>query len=171
MSLIFYILAGFLIATALAVVFVRDAVYSALWLVGNLFGVACVFAMLGAHFLAVSQIIVYAGAIMVLVLFVIMLLNEKVERQKRDEYLLAAAAIGGVGLFLTPILALSSFFRMDLRFLELVPVGTVKSIGQLLFTRYLFPFEAASVLLLAAIVLAVMLARRRKKERVKEQNI
>ena len=160
MFVIFMIMSIVATASALAVVCFRNPIYSALALILNLICVAGFFAMLDAHFLAVVQIVVYAGAIMVLVLFLLMLLNIKVEVVKPFGriYWLLATLIGLSFLYIS-VPAMNSFFA---RFKEPNEelVGSVRAMGEVLYTRYIFPFEAASVLILAAIVGAVMLAKR-----------
>lgn len=155
-------MAALIVASGLWVVLARNPIHSALGLVLNLLTVAGIFAQLGAHFLAAAQIIVYAGAIMVLVLFVLMLLNLKVENpKKQSSVLIGLAALSGLGAawMLVPMLQHSfAGAYVDAG----VPVeGTVKAVGLVLFSRYIFPFEIASVLIMAAIVGAVMLAKRR----------
>lgn len=164
MTVLFVLIAGLVVASAIAVVALRNPIHSALALVLNLLGVAALYAMLDAHFLSAVQIIVYAGAIMVLVLFVIMLLNIKVEAAKGKGLVLTIAA-ALTGLAFLALLA-PMFYGAVQGFTEHAkPVeGTVEGIGELLFTRYLFPFEAASVLIMVAIVGAVMMGKRRYQE-------
>lgn len=164
MTILFALLAGLVVAAAIGVAFMRNPVHSALCLVANLLGVAGIFAMLDAHFLAVVQVIVYAGAIVVLVLFVLMLLNLKVEAApKREMILYSAAVLLGCAF----IAVLAPVFQASLELFEPTspftspPVeGTVEAIGRLLYTRYVFTFEAASILIMVAIAGAVMMARR-----------
>lgn len=163
MTFVFVLFCAFLIATALGVVLARNPINSALCLILNLVGVAVVFASLEAHFLAVVQIIVYAGAIMVLVVFVLMLLNSKQEEQRLPGlFLLVLSSAGGaVFLGVFGVLAVEHFSTA----LRIQPeyTGTVKAIGELLYTDYVFPFEAASILILAAVVGAAMVAKETKK--------
>lgn len=163
MTVAFFVMAAIVVASALGVVASRNPIHSALCLVVNLLTVAGLFALLEAHFLATVQIIVYAGAIVVLVLFVLMLLNLKVENTKSLGLptLITATLTGAAFLFLAVPL-LNQAFKVFPEPSEST-VGTVSNIGKLLYTRYLFPFEAASILILAAIVGAVMLARRKPR--------
>lgn len=169
MTFAFLVLMLLSVGTAIGVVAMRNPIHSALCLIGNLLTVAGIFAALDAHFLAVVQIIVYAGAIMVLVLFVLMLLNIKVENSPRGgtAYVAASVLIGAAfALFLVPAIGdLLEDARIPLSTsVSATPdFGTVKQIGRELFTKYLFPFEAASVLIMAAIVGAVMLAKRTRQ--------
>ena len=166
----FLIIAAIITVGGVGVVTCRNPVYSALWLIVNLLGVACMFALLDAHFLAVAQIIVYAGAIMVLFLFVVMLLNLKRELPMGGGNNLLRFFSWVLGLGFAAVLA-----RIFLRVFENTPQapqgaaaalsaqaeGTTKAIGKVLYTDYLFTFEAASLLIIVAILGAVMLAKRR----------
>ena len=161
MMLIFTIMALIVVASAIGVVAFRNPIHSALSLVTNLLTIAGLFAQLDAHFLAAVQIIVYAGAIMVLVLFVLMLLNVKTEEPKGWALVFTSLVVVAGCIFAALIIpTLNTAF-------EVFPdpkgdvVGSAVNIGRVLYTEYLFPFEAASVLIMAAIVGAVMLARRR----------
>jgi len=164
--LFFFLMCFALTASAIGVVASKNAIYSALFLTFNLLLVAGIYAMLGAHFLAVAQIIVYAGAIMVLVIFVIMLLNLKEESGGRSPgaytYWFCAAATGFAFLLvITPLLHEGfSFFVYPAEGIE----GNVEAFGKLLFVKYLFAFEFSAILLTAAVVGAVMLAKRRREK-------
>ena len=160
MTIAFFIMALIAVVSALAVVMLHNPIYSALALVTNLLTVAGLFALLDAHFLSVVQIIVYAGAIVVLVLFVLMLLNIKLETARnRSGAFVAVAVLTGV-IFLAAVLPLAqqafTVFADPNTALE----GTVENMGISLYSKYVFPFEAASVLIMVAIVGAVMLAKR-----------
>jgi NADH-quinone oxidoreductase subunit J len=159
LALLFIIFAGMAIGCALAVVAQRNPLYSAISLIGVFISLACLYVTLAAPFIAAVQVIVYAGAIMVLVVFVIMLLNVEQEEPRRNRLkflvptavVLAAVLIAEVAFMLfsianpTPVVS---------------DVGLTGSIGAQLFTRYLLPFEITSILLLMAIVGAMALARR-----------
>jgi len=163
MTVLFFLISGIVLISGVAVVALRNLIHSALSLVVNLVSVAALFAMLDAHFLAVVQIIVYAGAIMVLFLFVIMLLNLKVEAAKRYGTVMLVSA-GVTGAFFIGLLAV--LFRQGFSSVSegtTKVVGGVAEIGQVLYTRYVFAFEAASLLIIAAIVGAVMMAKRRRE--------
>jgi NADH-quinone oxidoreductase subunit J len=166
-TFVFLIAGAICLAGALGVVLSRNPVHSALSLVATLFGVAVLFVAQEAHFLAAVQVIVYAGAIVVLFLFVIMLLGVDRSENLSVEPLVGqrvAAVVVGVMVFALPVLALASAEwqatgeRSNLGSLDARP--DVESIGEIVFTRYLLAFELTSVLLVIAIVGAVMLARR-----------
>jgi NADH-quinone oxidoreductase subunit J len=161
--LLFILFAGMAIGCALAVVAQRNPLYSAISLIGVFISLACLYVMLAAPFIAAVQVIVYAGAIMVLVVFVIMLLNveEEEHRRPRLKFLVPVAiALSAV------LIAEVAFILVSVQESHITPasseasVGLTQSIGSALFTRYLLPFEITSILLLMAIVGAMTLARR-----------
>ena len=162
-SFLFILFAGTAIGCAIAMVAQRNPLYSAISLIGVLVSLACLYVMLAAPFIAAVQVIVYAGAIMVLVVFVIMLLNVEDEepRQKRLAFLvptaigLAAILIAETAFILYSVQA-SPYTPRD----NISNVGLTASVGTGLFTEYLLPFEVTSILLLMAIVGAMSLARR-----------
>jgi NADH-quinone oxidoreductase subunit J len=163
---LFIILALVALLSALNIVFQRNPLYSALSLIGTMLSLSALYLTVRAQFIAAIQIVVYAGAIMVLFVFVIMLLNApkeqpQIEKQKGLRYL----AIPFAGLLIAETFYV--LWRIQPRTLPAVPtgnaeqaVGTTWSIGTKLFTDYLLPFEVTSVLILMAIVGAMVLARR-----------
>lgn len=163
MTFAFLIMSLILIGSAVGVIAAKSPINSALNLVLNFMVIACMYAMLDAHFLAAVQIVVYAGAIMVLVLFVLMLLNVKAEEPRRGGLFFIGIAAGAGVVFLR-ILSTTIADSADMIPSAAGAPGTAAAIGEALFSRYVFPFEAASVLIMAAIVGAVMLAKRRYKE-------
>ena len=146
----------------------RNAVHAALLLVTNFFALAVLYVLLDAHFLAAVQIIVYAGAIMVLFLFVIMLLgvDRKESLTESIPGLRPLALVLGVGL--AGLMAFVFWTTMRGRaFVGLRDAnrsGNTQALGRVLFTKYLFPFEVASVLLIIAAIGAMVLGRRRDEE-------
>ena len=159
---VFAVLAVLAVGSALGLVLKKNAIHGALFLVVNLGTVAALYLTLRAEFLAAAQVIVYAGAIMVLFVFAIMVLipgKEETGPDPRRAYRLLAIPVGA-GLLVE--LALIAGFRGG-RAAAPAPAtpGGVEAIGRLLFTDYLFPFELTSVLLLAAMVGVLVLARRR----------
>lgn len=162
---VFFFLSFVAILSALLVVFSRNPVYSVLYLIITFFAIAGHYVLLNAQFLAVVHVIVYAGAIMVLFLYVIMLLNLNEESEPHKSNLLKIAAAICAGLLLIVLVG-------SLKGAELVnyqqaannpELGTVKNLGMVLFTDFLLPFEITSVLLLAAMVGAVMIGKADKR--------
>ena len=163
-SLIFFYFAGVILLTAIFVVAFRNPIYSALSLLVMFFHVAGLYVTLHAEFLAAIQIIVYAGAILVLYLFVVMLLN--VKREERLHRQSSIAMFLGVTLLTEAILLIvqseGPVFPAAAASIEVgdAVTGNTKSIGQVLFSTYLFPFEVASLILLVAMVGAVILSKK-----------
>ncbi|OLC07357.1 MAG: hypothetical protein AUH34_01480 [Gemmatimonadetes bacterium 13_1_40CM_70_12] len=166
---LFWAFAGLALASALACITRRSPVASALWLVVTLFALAALFVLLDAQFIAVLQLLVYAGAIMVLFLFVIMLLNlgrPGPMDVKGPVGVGTAFLLGGLLLFQLWILrqaALPASIQLPPGSMARLQQeqGFVAAIAQPLFDTYLIPFEITSLLLLAALVGAVVLAKRR----------
>ncbi len=164
--LLFWFLAAVAVSTAVLMVLQRNPVMSALCLIGNFFSLAGLYLLLQAQFLAVLQIIVYTGAIMVLVVFVIMLLNLGDERglvERRTIWTSVGAALAA-GLLLELVVIIV------VRGAPVLPramppasasMGTVGGLGAALFGKFVLPFEITSLLLLVAIVGAVILAKKR----------
>jgi NADH-quinone oxidoreductase subunit J len=162
-QLIFYTLAAFTLLSSLFVVFSKNPIYSVLWLIVCFFTIAGHFVMLNAQFLAVVHIIVYSGAIMVLFLFTVMLLNLNKETEPHKPTLLKfGAVIAGGALFLIVIAAMRSGMPAPYVAPQMSEVGYVKNIGMKLYKDYTLPFEVASILFLSAMIGSVVLA---KKER------
>ena len=149
------------LAGGFGVVFSRNAVHSALFLLLNFASMAMIYLTLGAQFLAMAQILVYAGAIVVLFIFTVMLIgNEPVsDATARARPLLHAAA-----LILAIIFLAGSSYVLAITHQQapvgLAEQGSIQSVGHLMYTQYLLPIEMASVLLLAAMIGAIVLARR-----------
>lgn len=162
--LIFALLAGLAIGSAVSMVAQPNPLYGAISLVGVFIALSGLYILLAAPFIAAVQMIVYAGAIMVLVVFVIMLLNVEVEERKSIRMRLLIPAALGLGAILLMEVAFiirsvnQAYNPNDATLLN--NVGLTQSIGIGLFTEYLLPFEITSVLLLMAIVGAITLARR-----------
>jgi NADH-quinone oxidoreductase subunit J len=157
----FFAIAAIAVASALGLILRPNAIHGALFLVVNLGSVAALYLMLGAEFLAAAQVIVYAGAIMVLFVFAIMVLIPGKEESGPDTHRgarLLAAPVGGLLLLLLIFVVVG---RWSVPRGPEGPSGSAGAVGRLLFTSYLFPFELTSVLLLAAMVGVLLLARRR----------
>jgi NADH-quinone oxidoreductase subunit J len=162
-QLLFYILSSLTIVSALVVVFSKHPMYSVLSLIVCFFTIAGHYILLNAQFLAITHIIVYAGAIMVLFLFVVMLLNlnSESEPHKSNKIKLTATISAGI-LFLTIIAAMKSTTLQEFTFPPASSNGTVQYVGQRLFTDYLLPFEISSILFLSAMIGAVVLTKKDK---------
>ena len=161
-SVLFFLFAGFAIACAISMVYHKNPLYSAISLVGVFLALSCIYVMLAAPFIAAVQVLIYAGAIMVLVVFVIMLLNlEEDPPLNRLRYLFAIG--GGLGLILL-VQTFFIFYAVMKAPQQAVnageTVGKTMSIGQGMYTEYLLPVEIVGVLLLMAIIGGVVLARR-----------
>lgn len=147
----------------------RNPIHAALWLIVAFFSIAILYLTLNAQFIAVAQVIVYAGAIMMLIIFVIMLIQLETDESGGKGRISGAKIIGSfitVILFLEIAAAFLSFqggpVKVGPPAAGVEPLGTVASVGTFLYGKYLFPFEIASILLLIGIVGAVVLAKRRK---------
>ena len=161
--IMFYLLAAGGVISALLVVTRRNPIISAIYLIVNFFCLAGIYLTLHAQFIAVAQILVYGGAIMVLFVFVIMLLNLGDERQLRDGFSWKKVIAGGLGFGVLMELIYIFMIQTGSQSIEMTratEIGTVEAIGRMLFTRFLFPFEVTSLLLTAAIVGAVVLAKK-----------
>ena len=161
--LLFLVLAAVAITTALGMLLSKNAVYSALFLVLNLVTVAVFYLLLSAPFIAMAQITVYAGAIMVLFLFVIMLVSiersVKEEQFNRQWHVGALAALVMGGLFVLVFWKGRAVFPRTMT--QFVENTNTQDVGLLLYRNYMLPFEIASLLLLVAIVGAVVMAKKR----------
>jgi NADH-quinone oxidoreductase subunit J len=159
----FALVAVVAIGSALGLVLRRNAIHGALFLVVNLASVAVLYLTLRAEFLALAQVVVYAGAIMVLFVFAIMVLipgKEETGPDPRRWVRLAALPVSGLlALGLLAVVAVAGLRSAPP--LAAGAEGTAEALGRVLFTDYLFPFELTSVLLLAAMVGVLLLARRR----------
>jgi NADH-quinone oxidoreductase subunit J len=158
---IFLTLAVITIITALLMVFSKNPVHSVLYLILTFFAIAGQYILLNAQFLAVVHIIVYAGAIMVLFLFVLMLLNlnQDTEPQKSAAWKLSAAMATGL-LLVTMVGALKGSIALPVPAAANSEIGLVKNLGHALFTDFVVPFEISGILFLAAMVGAVLVGKR-----------
>jgi NADH-quinone oxidoreductase subunit J len=166
-EIVFFLLVSFVaVVSAIMMITRPKPVMSVLYLIVNFFCLALLYLTLHAQFIAIIQILVYAGAIMVLFLFVIMLLNLGDEKQfyEQRKNFLVIVGIGLAAIALMEIIAGIAFgpkaFPATASSLQ---IGTVESIGKVLFRDYLFPFEITSMLLLAAMVGVIVLAKKKLK--------
>jgi NADH-quinone oxidoreductase subunit J len=169
LDLIFFLILSLIaITTALGMLLSRNAIYSALFLVLNFVTVAVFYLLLGAPFIAMAQITVYAGAIMVLFLFVIMLLGAEslpkeqvLPWQKPLASVLALAlAVEATFIFLTRARPIGDVAQPDA---SINTATNLRALGEALFTQYLLPFEVTSILLLVAMLGAIVLVRKEKR--------
>lgn len=161
MELILFFLFGLVAAFgSIMVVTRRNPISSAMYLILTLFAVAALFVLRQSHFIAVIQVIIYAGAVVVLFVFVIMLLNVAESQLPLEK----PTIIRGLGVVAAGLLMLEGAIagsKNGLQPVAAVDVGSVEAVGEALFTKFLLPFELTSVLLLAAIVGAIVLARKK----------
>ena len=165
-AIAFYTLAAFILGFAILVVTTKDTVHSVLFLVLDFLFVAALYVMLGAQFLAVIQVLVYAGGIVVLYLFVVMLVNLKrppeahqdPHRRSKLGLALAAAVLVELAVIVASGYARAAPPTAPAAVLPLT--GNTEQVGWLLYTSYLIPFEIASMLLLVAMIGAIVLAKR-----------
>ena len=157
---VFWVLAILTVGSAAVVVLSRQLIYSAFALLFTFFGVAGLYVLLGADFLAAAQLLVYVGGILVLLLFGVMLTHKIYDLDLRTETTqLAPGVIVAVGLF---VILASTAVRTQWMGASRPPAPTTAEIGRLFLGQYLLPFEAASVLLLVALIGAAMIVRRRR---------
>jgi len=163
--ILFIILALVAVVSALGMLFARNAVIAALFLILNFLTVAVLYLMLEAPFIAVAQVTVYAGAIMVLFLFVIMMLGaEQTGRTPERWWIQPISLVLGGAFLIELIVVMLNLFKTPSTTSDLtVGFGDPVAVGEILFTRYVLPFEATSILLLIAMIGAIVLTRAEKK--------
>ena len=164
-QVVFFSLAAVAAFSSVMMIFQRNPVNSALYLILNFFCLGGLYLTLNAQFIAMVQVLVYAGAIMVLFLFVIMLLNLGDDKGLREH--LGVRTYVGIGFSIALVAELLYIFGFgsknsaSLQSPAAAEMGTVEFVGKVLFTKFLFPFEVTSLLLLAAIVGVVILAKKK----------
>jgi len=163
LEILFYALSAFAIISAIMVLISKNPIHSVLWLILVFFAISGHYILLNAQFLAIVNIIVYAGAIMVLFLFVIMLMNVKKDKEPQKQLLVKLVGVIAGGSFLTLLIALvkqnTSFNGREVLMKE-GSIGLIHPLGQALFTDYVVPFEISSVLFLSAMVGAVIIGKK-----------
>lgn len=160
-TLLFILLSLMAVAGAVMMLVSKNPVHSILWLIIVFFAISGHYVLLNAQFLAIVNIIVYAGAIMVLFLFVVMLMNLNADTEPVKNYRLQLIGIISGGSFL--LILLSALVKIDTENLVQLKVGEaglINNLGRTLFTNYVLPFEISSVLFLSAIVGAVILGKK-----------
>ncbi len=162
-TIIFYLIAAITVVSAAVVVFSSNIVYSAFSLVGTFGGVAGIYVLLGADFVAAVQILIYVGGIVVIILFAIMLTHRIADVQVTNRSVGKIPALIVTGLVITLLVSTileSSWTKAD----QVAHDPTTAQIGELFLTDYLLPFELASIVLLVALIGAVTLSRKEIKE-------
>jgi NADH-quinone oxidoreductase subunit J len=153
------------IASAIIMITRRNPIKSVLFLILNFFSVSVLYLLLKAQFIAIIQVVVYAGAIMVLFLFVIMLLNLQDETKLAENITYKKLTAVLLSILLFTVLGITTYFSFFNKFKVMSPdaeqLGTIETIGKDLYTTFSFPFELVSFILLAAIVGAIVLAKKK----------
>ena len=165
-SAIFYIFAALLVFAALRVVSTRNPVHAALWLVLAFFTASGLWLLLGAEFLAIALVLVYVGAVMVLFLFVVMMLDVNFDALRKDfrSYLPVAVTVGLLVLFeMTLLLVNATRGSAAAPAPAAATESNTRALGRLIYVDYVYPFEIAAVVLLVAIVAAIALTHRRRR--------
>jgi NADH-quinone oxidoreductase subunit J len=164
---LFYAFSAIMILAALRVITCRNPVHSALFLVLTFFSAAAIWMLLQAEFLAIVLVLVYVGAVMVLFLFVVMMLDINLEKLREGFWksLWVAIPIGLLIVFELSTVMMRGFWTID----NVAPntsanIGNTRVLGQVLYTQYTFPFEVAGIILLVAIIAAVALTLRKRKD-------
>jgi len=163
LEIIFFALSAFAIICAIMVLVSKNPIHSVLWLILVFFAISGHYILLNAQFLAIVNIIVYAGAIMVLFLFVIMLMNVKKDKEPQKQLLVKLIGVIAGGSFLTLLIALvkqNTSFQGRNVLLKEGSIGLIHPLGKALFTDFVVPFEISSVLFLSAMVGAVIIGKK-----------
>ncbi len=162
-QILFWLLSVLAVCSAVMVVASKSPVHSILFLIITFFAISGHYILLNAQFLAIVNIIVYAGAIMVLFLFVVMLMNLNADSEppQKNKYILFGGTIAGASLLLVLVAAL----KQTVTTVQMVEtntgnVGLIENLGKILFTDYVFPFEISSVLFLSAMIGAVVISKK-----------
>jgi len=161
LQLLFWLLTIMAIGCALGVVLSRNPVTSVIFLILTFFAISGHYLLLNAQFLAIVNIIVYAGAIMVLFLFVIMLMNLNADTEPQKSWLVQlAGVISGGTLFLVLIAAIRNAHLLGVINKESSDIGLIKNLGTVLFKQFVLPFEISSVLFLSAMIGAIVIGKK-----------
>ena len=166
-TLVFYVFAAVMLLAALRVITARNPVHAAMFLVLAFFTAAAIWLLLRAEFLAMALILVYVGAVMVLFLFVVMMLDINIERMREGFWknLPLAVVVGGIMMAEMAAVLAGRYFGVAPRpVARAADYSNTKELGRLLYTDYAYAFEVAAVILLVAIVAAIALTLRRRKD-------
>lgn len=160
-TILFILLSAMAVGSAIMMLMSKSPVKSILWLIVVFFAISGHYILLNAQFLAIVNIIVYAGAIMVLFLFVVMLMNLNAESEPAKNYRLhIIGVISGGSLLMILLMALLNNDRDQLLQMKVGDQGLITNLGKILFTNYVLPFEIASVLFLSAMIGAVIIGKK-----------
>lgn len=161
----FYVFAAILVFAAVRVITASNAVHAALYLVLSFFSASALWMLLEAEFLAISLVLVYVGAVMVLFLFVVMMVDVNMEKVRAGFWknLPVAAIVGSLIAFQMSVVLLRGFWDPNLETPAQAENNTL-ALGKLLYTEYLYPFEVAALILLVAMVAAIALTLRKRKD-------
>lgn len=162
-DIVFYIFAAITIVSAFVVVFTKNIMYAAFSLLFTFIGVAALYVLLHADFLAVTQVLIYVGGILVLLLFGVMLTNNVVSVDIKTGTLNTIPALVAAAVIVGSLAAVFYMTWSTVGEPTTAPTATTRAIGELLMTGYALPFEVASVVLLAALIGAALMARRTRK--------
>ncbi len=164
LTLIAFLFLSFVaVFSALMTILSKNPIHSAIYLIACFFSIAGHYLLLNAQFLAVVHVIVYAGAIMVLFLFTLMLMNLNKESEQHKPAIARIGAVIAAGVLMMVLVAiLKRADSLPVPASQNVTIGTIENLGRVLLNEYLFPFEFASVLLLSAMIGAVLLAKKDK---------
>ena len=165
-AIVFYAFAAILLGSALCVVTARNPVHAALFLVLSFFTASAIWLLLRAEFLALTLMVVYVGAVMVLFLFVVMMLDINIERLREGFWrnMPAALVVGGLMAFEMVSVLAYRVYGMPRPNEQPLSYSNTKALGRLLYTDYVYAFEIAAVVLLVAIIAAIALTLRRRKD-------
>ncbi len=165
-SLVFYILSAILLLASVRVITARNPVHAALALVLAFFTAAGLWLLLEAEFLAITLVLVYIGAVMVLFLFVVMMLDINLEELRRGfwSYLPAGLLVGGLMVAEMILVLAGKDFELAEPMAHAADYSNTKELGLLLYTEYVYPFELAAVLLLVAMIAAIALTHRKRSD-------
>ncbi len=167
-TIVFYAFAALTVFAGLRVITARNPVHAALFLVMAFCSMAGIWILLEAEFLAISLVLVYVGAVMVLFLFVVMMLDIKMVREVRENYwrwVPFGAVLAGLMVFeMVLVLGSSNVTGVNAAVKHAADYSNTKELGRLIYTEYVYPFEIAAVILLVAMIAAIALTSRRRKD-------
>jgi NADH-quinone oxidoreductase subunit J len=160
-EILFIVLSAVALFSALMVIISKNPVHSVIWLILVFFAISGHYLLMNAQFLAIVNIIVYAGAIMVLFLYVLMLMDLKKETEpQKNRWLKIAGALAGGSLLLVLVAALKEVDMKKLAETRTGDIGLIENLGRVLFSEYVVPFEISSILFLSAMVGAVVIGKK-----------